>query len=132
MIELGDPWPTDLLHHRSSCLLKDPLKPQDPLAYRIFKIMPLLYRRWASTRLQQLGPWIKLWQLDSMYAGIPNRAADDAWFHTSLDVEEAQLGNYCLIGGAVGLFKCFDQMIRLIIYIILSIVGSPPGSSQLI
>ena len=125
MIETGDPWPADLLHHRSSCLLKDPNTPYNPLSYRILKIMPVLYRRWASTRLRHLGPWIQTWQLDSMFAGLPDRSADDAWFHTSIEVEEAKMTNTTIIGGAVDLFKCFDQLIRLIIYAILIIAGLP-------
>ena len=44
---------------------KDPYCPYDPLSYRILKLMPVLYRRWATTRLRHLAPWIQQWQLDS-------------------------------------------------------------------
>ena len=124
-IESGSPWPAALLHHRASCLSKNPSKPHDPLEYRVLKVMPVVYRRWAGVRLRHLAPWVATWQLDCMFAGVADRAADDAWYLTGLEVEMANLDHICLVGGAVDLFKCFDQLMRLIIYIVLMIAGMP-------
>ena len=83
-------------------------------AFVIFRFPAALFlccrRRWAGTRLRHLGPWIQSWMLDSMFAGVPDRSASDAWYLTGLEVEEATVLNKCLVGGAVDLFKCFDQV----------------------
>eukprot|EP00973_Karenia_brevis_P003916 539625-Karenia_brevis.AAC.1 len=90
LIEGGCPWPDDLLHARASLLCKDPSEPYDPLAWRVLWILPNLYRRWASTRLGQLQPWIEQWKLDTMHAGIPGTGAEDAWYGTALHLEALQ------------------------------------------
>eukprot|EP00973_Karenia_brevis_P034530 4763372-Karenia_brevis.AAC.1 len=76
--------------------------------------MPILYRRWASVRLHDLEPWIQSWSLESMFAGIPGRSAEDAWYLTGLEAEAAQVHHEEFIGGALDLFKCFDQIVRMI------------------
>ena len=60
-----------------------------------------------------------------MFAGLPDRSADDAWFLTSIDLEAAIEHNQCLVGGALDLYKCFDQLIRLIVYLVLMLAGIP-------
>ena len=95
LVECGHLWPTDLLHHRASCLSKDPNKPHDPLEYRVLKVMLVVYRRWAGVRLRNLAPWVASWQLDSMFAGVADRSAEDAWYLTGLEVEQATLDAMC-------------------------------------
>eukprot|EP00973_Karenia_brevis_P086479 11993537-Karenia_brevis.AAC.1 len=77
LIELGAPWPQQLLHQRAALLLKDPLQPQAPMAYRILKVMAMIYRRWAAARLRTLQPWIDTWATDDLFAGIGGRSAED-------------------------------------------------------
>eukprot|EP00973_Karenia_brevis_P045649 6322247-Karenia_brevis.AAC.1 len=81
--------------------------------------MPILYRRWAAVRLSDLQPWIDLWSDGNMFAGIQGRSAEDAWYLTSLDSEHSQVFNEEFIGGALDLYKCFDQIIRLLLYCVL-------------
>ena len=88
--------------------------------------MQQLYRLWASTRLGDLQPWSKGWQVDCRYAGLKGRSADDAWMLSSLDPEFAKIKGIPYLGGALDLFKCFDQIIRLLLYAILLIGGFPP------
>ena len=57
-IESGAAWPLDMLHARVSHLSKDPANLFDPLAYRVLMLMSIAYRRWASTMLPHLRPWI--------------------------------------------------------------------------
>eukprot|EP00973_Karenia_brevis_P003732 515577-Karenia_brevis.AAC.1 len=125
LVEKGHPWPNQLLHHRSALLLKDPESPTFALSYRILKIMPILYRRWAATRLADLGPWIDSWAEDSMFAGVPGRSAEDAWYITSLEAEHAQVTTSDFLGGALDLYKCFDQVIRMLLYVVLLLAGLP-------
>ena len=86
--------------------------------------MPTLYRRWAMTRLHDLGPCVRSWELD-MFAGIAARGAEDAWYLQSLDIEIAKLCGQDAIGGAADLFKCFDQIIRPLLYLIRVCAGFP-------
>ena len=79
VVESGADWPKDLKCAKAAYLSKDPDKIDDPLEYRVLLILPTLYRRWASARLNDLKPWIRLWQLHSMYAGVEGFGAEDAW-----------------------------------------------------
>eukprot|EP00973_Karenia_brevis_P063293 8798217-Karenia_brevis.AAC.1 len=45
---------------------------------------------------------------------------------TALEVEAAQLQKQAVVGGALDLFKCFDQIRRLLMYFILALAGLPP------
>ena len=77
-IEAGADWPDDLQSAKAAFLSKDPAKLDDPLEYRVLLILPVLYRRWASSRLKGLKPWMRKWQLETMFAGIEGFGAEDA------------------------------------------------------
>ena len=124
-IESGAPWPDDLTTGRTAFLSKDPDKVEDPLAYRVLLILPVLYRRWASTRLNTLRPWVRSWQLDGMFAGIEGFGAEDAWWESSLQIEHCKMFNKDFSGNATDIFKCFDQRERPLIYLIAKVAGIP-------
>ena len=69
-IEHGASWPDALLHARAAYLAKDKDKPYDPLSYRVLMLTPIVYRRYGSTRLRHVKPWIREWTLGSMFAGV--------------------------------------------------------------
>eukprot|EP00973_Karenia_brevis_P079454 11026456-Karenia_brevis.AAC.1 len=60
-----------------------------------------------------------------MHAGVPGSGADDAWYHTALILEDCYIQDDAAIGGSVDIFKCFDQIVRLLVYVILLISGFP-------
>eukprot|EP00973_Karenia_brevis_P090512 12402933-Karenia_brevis.AAC.1 len=60
-----------------------------------------------------------------MFAGRPGAGAQDAWYLASLDLEQSQLLHADFIGGTLDLFKCFDQIVRLLLYVILIVAGLP-------
>eukprot|EP00973_Karenia_brevis_P080867 11218282-Karenia_brevis.AAC.1 len=60
-----------------------------------------------------------------MFAGKPGVGAEDAWFMAALDLEEAAVTKQAYIGGTLDLFKCFDQVVRPLLYLILGISGVP-------
>ncbi len=108
-IESGASWPRGTLHGKSSFLRKDPSNPSlKSTDFRVLLLLSILYRRWASYRLFSLQPWIAKWVLDEMYAGIPGRCAEDAWWISSFLLENAHLAGIPFSGGAVDIFKCFD------------------------
>ena len=78
LIEEGAEWPKSSQVARAVFLPKDPDDTQNPLKYRILKITSAYYRRWASTRNQQLEEWIKLWDHPAINAGVPGKGAQDA------------------------------------------------------
>ena len=81
-IEQGAEWPRDLTVGRAAFLSKDVKDTENPLAYRVLLILPVLCRCWATARLQDLQPWVHKWQRDAMFAGVDNARAEDAWFET--------------------------------------------------
>ena len=127
MIEEGAPWPNDLLKTKAAYLSKDPDKTTDPLAYRVLMILPVLYRRWAALRLNDMKPWTRTWQHSAMFAGVESMGADDAWFETALNIELCKLKGVGFSGGASDIYKCFDQIPRQLLYHIAYIAGFPTG-----
>ena len=85
------------------------------------------YRCWAATRLRHLESWISLWRLDTLYSGLPGVGAQDAWFDMAMQVEHAQVHQKGVAGGAVDVHKCFDQVVRPLLYWLLLLGGLPPA-----
>ena len=97
----------------------------DPLKYRTLLILPMLYRRWARLRLHNLKPWIKTWACDEMFAGTGHDGAEDAWWQTALQFENAMLKGEDITGGTADVSKCFDQVLRKLLYTLLELGGFP-------
>ena len=110
LIEHGAPWPSGTLHAKASFLPEAAANLADPMAYRILFILPTIYRRWASTRLHDLYPWVDTWSNSHMFAGIPGLGAADGWYQTAIQLEFCKVFNIPFAGGAVDIFKCFDQI----------------------
>eukprot|EP00973_Karenia_brevis_P020205 2773056-Karenia_brevis.AAC.1 len=60
-----------------------------------------------------------------MYGGMPGVGAEDAFYTTALDKELCILQGQPFVGGSLDLYKCFDQIIRPLLYAILLISGLP-------
>ena len=125
LTENGHQWPSQLLHAKAHMLSKDPDDPFNPLAYRLLLITPILYRAWAKLRLSHLQGWIASWALEHRYGGMQGVGASEAWFATAIEVEWSLVSRIPLIGGALDLFKCFDQIMRPLLYAVLRIAGLP-------
>lgn len=123
--ENGSAWPKQLLQATGHLLQKPESDEYNPLSFRVLTITPGLYRLWAKIRLQHLASWTETWILPQMFAGIPGVGSQDAWFSTSIDLENAQTQNLSYVGGALDMYKCFDQVLRPLLSIILSISGIP-------
>eukprot|EP00973_Karenia_brevis_P061783 8591118-Karenia_brevis.AAC.1 len=61
-----------------------------------------------------------------MFAGQPGTSAQDAWYLAALDLEEARVQGADFLGGTSDLYKCFDQVVRLLLYATLIISGISP------
>ena len=64
-----------------------------PLGQRPLSVLPFVYRIWASARMGQLDGWFKFWVPDSVVsAGGGGRWSVEAWYTSSLDIEEVLTG----------------------------------------
>lgn len=118
-IEHGASWPEQLTSARAVLLSKEPDDELNPLAYRALLMIPAIYRMWSETRLRHLAPWIAEWALPEMYAGVEGRGSQDAAYNTALLTEWCKAMDLGLTGGAADIYKCFDQLSRPPIYLIL-------------
>ena len=50
--------------------------------------MPLVYRLWASVRLAHVKEWFYSWVPDSVFSAGKGVSSVDAWYATSIDIEE--------------------------------------------
>ena len=82
-IELGAPWPDGIKEAALLSLPRIPMRLRTPCPTDLL-VLHHLYRRWAAHRLQCLPEWIRMWSTDAMFAGIPDRGAEDAWWLSSV------------------------------------------------
>ena len=124
-IEDGAAWPSGMVVGRMVFLAKDPKQAEEPLAYRPLLILPHIYRRWAAYRLGSLEGWIAGWSTDAMFAGVPEQGAEDAWWMTSVKMECWHATSTPFSGSSADIAKCFDQIVRPLLYGIAHIAGMP-------
>ena len=60
-----------------------------------------------------------------MYAGVEAQGAEAAAYHTALIAELCKLTHTNFSGGAADIYKCFDQIVRPLIYKQLDAAGMP-------
>ena len=97
------------------------------LGQRPLSVLPVVYRIWASTRMGQLGEWFRSWVPDSVFSAGGGRGSVEAWYTSSLDIEEVLAG---ATDSHVHLFvadivKSFDTVDRTILDCVLSSLGLP-------
>ena len=119
------PWPRATTVARAAFLCKDPEKAQDPMQYRVLRIVSALYRRWAAIRLETLRPWIGKWANKSIGAGADPYGATDSAYEVAIDFELARLEGEHTCGGTVDIAKFFDQIVREVVYTVCRIMGMP-------
>ena len=126
-IEQGAAWPAAANHAKASYLVKDEKKLDDPLSYRGLLITTLIYRIYASVRLGDMSPWIQEWALPCMFAGVPGAGAEDAAWLSALEMEHCDLHNVPVSAGGADIRKCFDAIVRQLVYFLLWLGGCPSG-----
>ena len=118
-------WPNNLTIAKAVFLYKDDPQNAGPLDLRVLQILPTIYRRWASTRLQQLKPWIETWAEPELFSGIPGQGAEDACYSSAIWREHATANDNHFSGSAADIYKCYDQMSRPLIEVVLTAAGCP-------
>ena len=90
-------------------------------------VLPVIYRLWASVRLGHIQNWFHLWVPDMVFSAGKGVSSVDAWYATSLDIEEVLSG---AVEGHVHLFvadviKSFDTVDRGFLDCALGRLGLP-------
>ena len=98
-----------------------------PLGQRPLSVLPVVYRTWASVRMDQLEGWFKSWVLDSVFSAGGGRGSVEAWDTSSLDIEEVLTGasDSHLHLFVADVIKSFDTVDRGILDRVLSSLGLP-------
>ena len=86
-IEAAGRWPQGLL---DAYIAMSPKAKGDstPLGQCPFCVLPVVYRLWASVRLAHLKEWFCSWVPDSVFSAGKGVSSVDAWYATSIDIEE--------------------------------------------
>ena len=98
-----------------------------PLGQRPLRVLPVVYRIWASARISQLDGWFKSWVLDSVFSAGGGRGSVEAWYTYAIDIEEVLCGAadshvHLFVAGVV---KSLDTVDRGILDRVLSSLGLP-------
>ena len=98
-----------------------------PLGQRPLSVLPVVYKLWATVGLGHLQEWCDSWLPTSVFSAGKGRSSVEAWYSTSIDIEEAIRG---IIDDAVHLFvadviKSFDTVDRKILDCVLSSLRLP-------
>ena len=72
-----------------------------PLGQRPLCALPCIYRLWASVRLGHIQDWFYSWVPHTVFSAGKGVSSVDAWYATSLDIEEVLSG---AVEGHVHLF----------------------------
>ena len=98
-----------------------------PLGQRPLSVLPVVYRIWASVRRGQLEDWFKSWVTDTVFSAGGGRSSVEAWYTSSLDIEEVLSGatDYHVHLFVADVVKSFDTVDRTILDCVLSRIGLP-------
>ena len=84
-------WPDGLLDAEIAMIPKTD-GDATPLGQRPLSVLPIVYRIWASARMCQLDGWFKSWVPDAVCSAGCGRGSVEAWYTSSLDIEEVLTG----------------------------------------
>ena len=98
-----------------------------PLGQRPLFVLPVIYRLWASVRFGHIQHWFYSCVPDTVFSAGKGVSSVDAWYATSLDIEEVVAG---AVDGHIHLFvadviKSFDTVDRGILDCALGRLGLP-------
>ncbi len=124
-IEDGAEWPCDQRRTRAVFLCKGSTDAGNAMSYRIIKVTSALYRLWGSVRVKNLEDWVRKWQDEKMFAGVPGVGAAEAWYTMALLFEGLRLKGIKVSGGTIDVYKCFDQLLRPLIDELAAKAGMP-------
>ena len=60
-----------------------------------------------------------------MFAGVPGKGAQQAWLTQALHAEFMRVSGRDYAEAAADIYKCFDQIVRQLLYLMMAITGVP-------
>ena len=108
-IESTGIWPTPLTAGYL-CLIPKPDSDGSPASLRPLSILSVVYRLWASTRLQELMIWQESWAHSAQSGFRSGLDCADSWHPLALKVEQALLNGHDL----AGCFLDFEKALNLL------------------
>ena len=113
LVEEQGVWPEGLLDVYIAMIPKSD-GDATPLGQRPLCVWLVVYKVWASARMQQLEPWFRSWVPGSVFSAGGGRSSVEAWCTTALDIE------WCLAGDVdadvhpfvADVFRPFDTVDR--------------------
>ena len=126
LVEATGTWPQGLLDAYIALIPKAD-GDSTPLCERPLSVLPVVYRLWASLRLGHLREWVEGWLPKSVFSLGNGLSSVEAWFSTSVDIEEVLSGT----GGdqlhvmVADVIKSFDTVDRSILDFALGRLGLP-------
>ena len=99
------------------------------LGQRPLSVLPVVYRIWASARMVQLEGWFKSWVPDSVFSAGGGRGSVEAWYTSSLDIEEVLAGAtdshvHLFVADVIKSFDTVDRAVRdRVLVVLVCLVG---------
>ena len=84
------------------------------LGQRPLSVLPVVCRIWASARMGRLDGWFRSWVPDSVFSAGGGRGSVEAWYTSSLDIEEVLAGAtdshvHLFVADVIMLFDTVDR-----------------------
>ena len=125
-VEAAGQWPQGLLDAYIAMIPKAE-GDSTSLGQRPLCVLPVVYRLWASVRQAHLKEWFCSWVPDSVFSAGKGISSVDAWYATSIDIEEvlshARPSDFHIFVADV--VKSFDTVDRDILDCALGRLGLP-------
>ncbi|KAJ9445690.1 Retrovirus-related Pol polyprotein from type-2 retrotransposable element R2DM [Diplonema papillatum] len=101
-------WPDGVLDALVTLIPKG--EGDDPLKLRPITVSSVVYRLWASVRLQEVLVWQEQWIHESQHGFRKGHSCDDVIMDIALSIEESLINGTPLHGIALDFAKCFDRV----------------------
>ena len=76
-------------------------------------------------RLKDCEGWVSKWQVIESFSGAPGLSAEDAAYSTAVLQEYLEVTEQEYCGGIADILKCFDQIQRPLLEVLLRLAGLP-------
>ena len=76
-------------------------------------------------RLKNFEGWVSKWLVIECFSGAPGLSAEDAAYSTAVLQEYLEVTEQDYCGGIADILKCFDQIQRAFLEVLLRLAGLP-------
>ncbi|KAJ9440233.1 Retrovirus-related Pol polyprotein from type-2 retrotransposable element R2DM [Diplonema papillatum] len=114
-------WPDGVLDAMVTLIPKG--EGSDPLKLRPITVSSVVYRLWASVRLQDVMLWQELWIHGSQHGFRHGHSCDDVVMDIALSIEESLTNGTPLCGVALDFAKCFDRVPQALVLDLMEALG---------